>query len=54
MVMWFPPWGHRETTHEVHLLGEADPETRVVREDAQTYLLMQRPSTGKVYFWNTL
>ena len=54
MVMWFPPWGHRPPEHEVNLLGEADPETRVPRDSTQTYLLMQRPSTGKVWFWNTL
>ncbi len=39
--------------HEVNLLGEADPRL-VPRDSTQTYLLMQRPSTGKVWFWNTL
>eukprot|EP00661_Eupelagonemidae_sp_cell13_P013741 gene13741-biopygen11093 len=36
MVMWFPPWGHRPPEHEVNLLGEADPETRVPRDSTQT------------------
>ena len=55
LIIWFSPWGHREYDYDKHENRfEVLPEERVARDSAQTYLVMQRPSSGKVYFWNTL